>query len=170
MHKCKFIQSDLQSIQAMHFFCQYICSLGIEPTTFALLTHCSTTEPQEHLYHFIKVSIHPSTLLCEIAKLISQLSFGSFLPWGIDIFLCIYEWTYVSLHASWECKSLTIPPSFDRQSFKTGEPVLHNPSLTKFELQVPTRLLLWHNSFHSGLSCSSILIPRKAPNEVSMIQ
>ncbi len=33
----------------------YICivsmsSLGIEPTTFALLTQCSTTEPQEHIY------------------------------------------------------------------------------------------------------------------------
>ncbi len=42
-----FIQSDLQYIQVMHF-CQYVCSLGIEPTTFALLTQCSTTEPQEH--------------------------------------------------------------------------------------------------------------------------
>ncbi len=29
------------------FFCQYVCSLGIEPTTFALVTQCSTTEPQE---------------------------------------------------------------------------------------------------------------------------
>ncbi len=29
-------------------FCQYVCSLGIEPTTFALLTQCSTTESQEH--------------------------------------------------------------------------------------------------------------------------
>ncbi len=28
-----------------------MCSLGIEPTTFALLTQCSTTEPQEHLLH-----------------------------------------------------------------------------------------------------------------------
>ncbi len=36
-----FIQSDLQCIQAIHFFCQYVCSLGIEPTTFALLTQCS---------------------------------------------------------------------------------------------------------------------------------
>ncbi len=27
---------------------QYVCSLEIEPTTFALLTQCSTTEPQEH--------------------------------------------------------------------------------------------------------------------------
>ncbi len=30
------------------YFCQYVCSLGIKPTTFALLTQCSTTEPQEH--------------------------------------------------------------------------------------------------------------------------
>ncbi len=31
-----FIQSDLQClcIQAIHFYCQYVCSLGIEPTTF----------------------------------------------------------------------------------------------------------------------------------------
>ncbi len=42
-----FIQSDLQYIQAIHF-CQHVCSLGIEPTTFALLTQYSTTEPQEH--------------------------------------------------------------------------------------------------------------------------
>ncbi len=38
-----FIQSDLQSIQATHFFCQYVCSLEIEPTTFcaanAILYH-----------------------------------------------------------------------------------------------------------------------------------
>ncbi len=38
-----FIQSDLRVI---HFFCQYMCSLGIETTTFTLLTQCSTTEPQ----------------------------------------------------------------------------------------------------------------------------
>ncbi len=31
------------------FFIVSMCSLGIEPTTFALLTQCSTTEPQEHL-------------------------------------------------------------------------------------------------------------------------
>ncbi len=33
------------------FFCQYMCTvqyMWIEPTTFALLTQCSTTEPQEH--------------------------------------------------------------------------------------------------------------------------
>ncbi len=37
-----FIQSDLQHIQAIHFF-WYVCSLGIEPTTFcaanAMLYH-----------------------------------------------------------------------------------------------------------------------------------
>ncbi len=36
-----FIQSDLQCIQVIHLYCQYVCSLGIKPTTFALLTQCS---------------------------------------------------------------------------------------------------------------------------------
>ncbi len=36
------------------FIYQYVCSLGIEPMTFALLTQCSTTEPQEH---YIKIKI-----------------------------------------------------------------------------------------------------------------
>ncbi len=58
MSKCMhltdaFIQSDLQYIQVIHFyFCQYVCPLGIEPTTFALLTQCSTTEPQEHYVNY----------------------------------------------------------------------------------------------------------------------
>ncbi len=43
-----FIQIDLHCIQAIHFFCQSMCSLGIKPTTFALLTQCPTTEPQVH--------------------------------------------------------------------------------------------------------------------------
>ncbi len=34
-------------------FCQYVCFLGIEPTTFALLTQCSTTEPQEHFWTWL---------------------------------------------------------------------------------------------------------------------
>ncbi len=44
-----FIQSDLQYIQVIHFH-EYVCSLGIEPTTFcaanAMLYHWAT---QEHL-------------------------------------------------------------------------------------------------------------------------
>ncbi len=43
-----FIQINLYPIQDIHFYCLYVCSLGIEPTTFALLMQCSTTEPQEH--------------------------------------------------------------------------------------------------------------------------
>ncbi len=31
-----FIQSDLQCIQAIYLFYQYVCSLGIEPTTFCV--------------------------------------------------------------------------------------------------------------------------------------
>ncbi len=36
-----FIQNDLQCILAVHLYCQYVCSLGIEPTAFALLMQCS---------------------------------------------------------------------------------------------------------------------------------
>ncbi len=32
----------------LYIFCHYVCSFGIEPTTFALLMQCSATEPQEH--------------------------------------------------------------------------------------------------------------------------
>ncbi len=49
-----FIQSDLQCIQAFTYFCEYVCSLRIEPTIFALLTQCSTTEPQEHIIVMFK--------------------------------------------------------------------------------------------------------------------
>ncbi len=48
-----FIQSDLQLFE-LYMYCQYMCSLGIEPTTFALLTQCSTTEPQGN---FIEICI-----------------------------------------------------------------------------------------------------------------
>ncbi len=41
-----FIQSNLQCIQAIHLFCQYMCSLGVEPTNFcavnAMLYHWAT--------------------------------------------------------------------------------------------------------------------------------
>ncbi len=47
---CIFIQRDLQAFR-LYIYCQYVCSLGIEPTTFALLTQCSTTEPQEHFIY-----------------------------------------------------------------------------------------------------------------------
>ncbi len=36
-----FIQSNLQCIQVIHLCCQYVYSLGIEPTTFVLLTQRS---------------------------------------------------------------------------------------------------------------------------------
>ncbi len=64
-----FIQSDLQYIQVnLYIFCHYLCSLGIEPTIFALLTQCSTTEPQEH-YIIIKPLVKTTpllSLLCHI--------------------------------------------------------------------------------------------------------
>ncbi len=44
-----FYPKRLQCIQAI-YISLYVCSLGIEPTPFALLTQCSTTEPQEHRF------------------------------------------------------------------------------------------------------------------------
>ncbi len=65
----------------LYIYCQYVCSLGIEPTTFTLLMHCSTTEPQEHyspweICSFILVSVyippqaHMSSALQKLADLI----------------------------------------------------------------------------------------------------
>ncbi len=42
-----FIQSDLQCIQTMHFVSMCI-PWELNPQPFALLTQCTTTEPQEH--------------------------------------------------------------------------------------------------------------------------
>ncbi len=39
--------------------CPYVCSLWIEPTSLALLTQCSTTEPQEHYLYVNKTKITP---------------------------------------------------------------------------------------------------------------
>ncbi len=47
-----FIKSDLQNIQAIHILSVHVFP-GNLTTTFALLTQCSTTEPQEHwLSHY----------------------------------------------------------------------------------------------------------------------
>ncbi len=58
-----FIQSNLQYIQVIHFH-QYVCSLGIEPTTFctadAMLHHRAT---QEHIIHNI-LNMRMSDYLC----------------------------------------------------------------------------------------------------------
>ncbi len=49
------------------FFCQYVCSLGIEPTTFALLTQCYTTGTQ---YSIVQYS--PPTSYYSITKTLER--------------------------------------------------------------------------------------------------
>ncbi len=44
-----FIQSDLQCIQVIHLLSMCV-PWELNPQPFALLTHRSTTEPQEHYY------------------------------------------------------------------------------------------------------------------------
>ncbi len=45
-----FIQSDLHCIQAINFFVCTCVPWELNPRPFALLTQCSTTEPQEHSF------------------------------------------------------------------------------------------------------------------------
>ncbi len=45
-----FIQSDLQCIQVIHFFVNTCVPWEFNPQPFALLTRCSTAEPQEPTY------------------------------------------------------------------------------------------------------------------------
>ncbi len=42
-----FIQSELQCIKVIHFFLSLCVPWELNPRPFALLTQCSTTEPQE---------------------------------------------------------------------------------------------------------------------------
>ncbi len=44
----RFYPKQLTVQSGYTFYYQYACSLGIDPQLFALLTQCSTTEPQEH--------------------------------------------------------------------------------------------------------------------------
>ncbi len=63
-----FIQSDLQCIQATHFFFISMCvPWELNPQPFALLTQCSTTEPQEHSVSVCFTSV--SVWLKEIERL-----------------------------------------------------------------------------------------------------
>ncbi len=50
-------------------FCQYMCSLGIEPTTLALLTQCSTTEPQEHCIVSSSLLLSPGLVFLRVGLL-----------------------------------------------------------------------------------------------------
>ncbi len=83
-------------------FCHYMCSLGIEPTTFALLTQCSTTEPQEHLYLSIHPSIHPSS-----HSLSLSLSFSVSLSLSLSLSLCLSVYLSIN-HPS---NSISLSPS-----------------------------------------------------------
>ncbi len=52
-----FIQSDLQCIQATHFFISMCVPWELNPERFALLTQYSTTEPEEQIIKFINTGV-----------------------------------------------------------------------------------------------------------------
>ncbi len=57
-----FIQSDLQSISGCTIFFISLCvPWELNPQSFALLTQCSTTEPQEHMWHRYALGVPSSS-------------------------------------------------------------------------------------------------------------
>ncbi len=59
------------TVHSGYIFFVSMCSLGIEPTTFALLTQCSIAEPQEHIignynYWFIEQNFNIGASLSNI--------------------------------------------------------------------------------------------------------
>lgn len=106
-------------------------------------------------------------------NLISQLSFGSSLPWGIDSSLCIYMSERMCLCVQAGSASLSL-----FLHLLTGS--LLKPA-SQFFTTHPSQSLSYRfqqdyfcgtNSFHSGPTCSCFIpILRKAPsNKVSLIQ
>ncbi len=68
----------------LYIFWQYACSLGIEPTTFALQTQCSTTEPQEHIKRIKHENTQFQGYSTEIFKIVIIYS-----PWCHPKLVCI---------------------------------------------------------------------------------
>ncbi len=61
-----------------------MCSLGIEPTTFALLTQCSTTEPREHIIIIIilfYIKRYNTNIFLTFKLYISKLLFENIIAW-----------------------------------------------------------------------------------------
>ncbi len=60
-----FFQNDLPKSTYLTYsgytFFVSMCSPGIEPITFALLTQCSPTEPQDHEQEHFIVKCYPKT-------------------------------------------------------------------------------------------------------------
>ncbi len=57
MHLADALSKVTYSAFRLYMYCQYVYSLGIEPTTFTLLTQCSTTEPQGHYIIYITFAV-----------------------------------------------------------------------------------------------------------------
>ncbi len=95
-----FIQSDLQCIQVIHF-CQYVCSLGIEPTTFcaanAMLYHWATEHKLDHQHLQVGDSV---LVLLPVPGASLQVGVGDMEKYNITICfrnITILSWFFVML-------------------------------------------------------------------------
>ncbi len=61
-----FIQRDLKCIQAIHYLINMFVPWELNPQTFALLTQCSTAEPQKHQANSLKLLYVGENAQCTI--------------------------------------------------------------------------------------------------------
>ncbi len=92
-----FIQKDLQCIQAIHFFFISMCvPWELNPQPFALLTQCSTTEPQEHSINVTQKYLVANALLSITASSL----------WPTDITKLLYS-SFVMLFQAFTAASFS---------------------------------------------------------------
>ncbi len=96
-----FLQSDLVH-SGYTYFCQYMCSLGIEPITFALLKQCSTIEPQEHCRSYQSLYLGPLVHVCCCCTVGPWLQVGSRLHDNTVNSKWCTSYTGVRLFGSWK--------------------------------------------------------------------
>ncbi len=89
-----FIQSDLQYIQVIHMYCQYAYSLGIESTTFALLTQCSITEPQEQITLSFLSNVSYKIIILELTSLLVLANEPKWADYSLAKCINLYTWIH----------------------------------------------------------------------------
>ncbi len=115
-----------------------MCSLGNEPTTFALLTQCSTTEPQEHIHASHTQHIHTHTYTHTHTHTHTHTTFTNELI-TVFIFNCLHS---KSLLVTYFLKAVTQTPEAHTKSAK---PYTNSRPLT-LSFQFHNTLFAKHNT------------------------
>ncbi len=125
----------------LYIFCPYACSLGIEPTTFALLTQCFTTEPQEQPYSYcISIIFQISNIKCTFYV------YNHIRMWQIKLF-----WCWNSLELKWQrinyfkTSNLLLPQDELDLTEKHREAMFALPAEKKWQIYCSKKMVSnWH--------------------------